>query len=165
MSSIARNAFGKSLAMTVALVLGACSSSTSDSPDLTGNFVGRWTYQPGSKSVTTCPGMMPLVVDLSNAPPQNKAASFMLTAEGKETVHEHDDLQCDYDWAVDADGTATAAPNQTCDHIPDGRGGTSTIRLVSATKSTTDGRTLNIRIDGEINATCTLEITGTASKQ
>jgi hypothetical protein len=149
-----------------AAALTACGSSGTDAASDTDKFLGHWTYQPGSMVTITCAGQPPRTQDLGNPPPGGTAANFTMTLESMGIIHEIDDAHCSYEWDVESD-VASLPPGQSCSTIPDGRGGKTTNTVVSATKTTSDGETMTIKISGNVGApgkTCPLTINGTAKK-
>jgi hypothetical protein len=142
----------------------ACSSS-SQPPDPTSNFSGKWTYLPGSAIVADCTGAAGYTIDLSKVPPQNQPGFFTLTSINSSSLHEVDARGCQYDWSVLGD-VATAAAEQSCATFPDGAGGDRIVHLVSGTKSTADGASISVDVHFVTDApsSCTIGVQGTATK-
>jgi hypothetical protein len=159
----------KSFIAAFALVVSACSGTSTDgtnkgAADDATEFVGMWTYQPGSVTTVTCPGQPANTTDLSKIPPNNQPVTFTLTETGSGGIHE-DDGTCQFDWQVD--GPAIHMAGESCSNYPDGRGGVTTTVATSATKSISeDGKMLTINIAGTRgpNGACTFTLTGTALK-
>jgi hypothetical protein len=154
------------IAAVAALLLStiACSSS-SQPPDLTSGFSGKWSYLPGSAIVADCTGAASYTIDLSDVPPQNQPAFFTFTSTSRTSLHEVDARGCQYDWNVSGD-VATAAAGQSCSTFPDGAGGDRLVHLVSGMKSTADGAAMSVDVqfvtDSPTN--CTIGVQGTAMK-
>ena len=128
-------------------------------------FVGHWVYQIGSMATRTCPNEPPLVADLgSSVPPSGQPAAFTLSRTSATHVHELDEVQCEYDWAIDGDVASIGPPGQPCSHFPDGMGGMVSGIVSAGHKSTYDGKTMTIHIEATIGGVCSQVVDGTAIK-
>jgi hypothetical protein len=142
----------------------ACSSAE-PSPDETSEFVGTWTYRPGSAILADCAGTAPQTIDLSSVPPQDRPGFFTFSAGGAASLHEVDARGCAYDWGVSGD-VAIAAPGRSCATFPDGRGGNRLVHLVSGTKSLTGAGAMAVDVHFVTDApsSCAIRVHGTATK-
>jgi hypothetical protein len=142
----------------------ACSSS-SPPPDEASKFVGTWTYRPGSAIVAACAGAAAQTIDLAKVPPQNQPGFFTFSPGGGSSLQEVDARGCRYDWSV-AGEVANAAAGQSCASFPDGRGGNRLVHLVSGTKSTADGASMDVDVQFETDppSSCAIRVRGTATK-
>jgi hypothetical protein len=153
-----------SLFATSLLVWGCSSSdsSTSTASSADTKFAGTWAYEKGSSFVVACPGRPPFSQDLGTAN-KGQPGTFFLTVLDDTHVHEVDSVGCAYDWTANGDALTQPA-GQSCDKFPDGRGGTTTGSIDTATKTSADGKTMQVTVRGKWGMGCTMSLDGVAQR-
>jgi hypothetical protein len=127
-------------------------------------YFGKWTYQPGSAFVLSCPGQPAQITDLSAAGENGEPGSFDLSENG-DRIREVDGLGCELSFALEY-GMIMTPEAETCSKFPDGRGGFTNITTDVTHKATADGRTMQVAAHGRVGAdgACDLWVEGTAKK-
>jgi hypothetical protein len=152
-----------SLLATLVLLFAGCDSQSDSDPDSDwmsdiDKFIGRWTYQAGSKVVVSCPGQPELSIPIEST----GISVTRVSDRALRAVADPEGGGCMYDYAVAGD-IASFIPGQRCTTIPDGRGGTLTESPSSGTLVTEDGQTMTDRASGDLGG-CTDTTMGTLER-